>query len=78
MQRTADAVLGRGVGLWGEGKLVRRKIKGVGGGGGLRTDPQRKKRKWEVVGCRKNSKRKMNGGGGKWTVDGSAEKRANM
>ena len=28
----------------------------VGGEGGLLTDPQRKERKWEVVGCRKNGK----------------------
>ena len=38
---TADGVLGRGDGLWGEGKWVRRKMNGVGGKGGLRTDPQR-------------------------------------
>ena len=56
MWSAADGVLGRGDGLWGEGKWVSRKMNGVGGEGGLRMDPQRKERKWEVVGCRKNGK----------------------
>ena len=56
MRSTADGVLGRGDELWGEGKWVRRKMNGIGGEGGLRTDPQRKERRWEVVGCRKNGK----------------------
>ena len=51
-----DGVLGRGDGLWGEGNWVSRKMNGVGGEGGLRTDLQRKERKWEVVGCLKTSK----------------------
>jgi len=46
--------LKRGDGLWGEGKRVRRKMNGVGGESELRTDPQRKEQKWEVMGYRKN------------------------
>ena len=56
MRSAADGVFGRGDGLWREGKWVSRKMNGVGGEGGLWTDPQRKERKWEVVGCRKNGK----------------------
>ena len=36
--------------LWGEMMRVRKKINGVGGGSRLRTDPQRKEQKWEVMG----------------------------
>ena len=50
----ADGVFRRGGGLWGEGKWVSKKMNGVGGESGLRTDPQRKEQKWEVMGCRKN------------------------
>ena len=56
MRSTADGVFSRGGGLWGEGKLVSRKMNGVGGESGLRTDPQRKEQKWEVMGCRKYGK----------------------
>ena len=42
MRSTADGVFRRGGGLWGEGKWVSRKMNGVGGESGLRTDPQRK------------------------------------
>ena len=56
VRSTADGVFRREGGLWGEGKWVRRKMDGVGGEGGLRTDLQRKEPKWEVVGCRKNGK----------------------
>ena len=49
-----------------------------GGEGGLRTDPQRKERKWEVVGCRKNGKEEDEWRRGKRTADGSAEERAKM
>ena len=56
MRSTADGVFRWEDGLWGEGKWVRRKMNGVGGEGRLRTDPQRKERKWEVVGSSKNGK----------------------
>ena len=36
--------------LWGEWIRVRKKMNGVGGGSRLRTDPQRKEQKWEVMG----------------------------
>ena len=35
--------------LWGEWMRVRKKMNGVGGGSRLRTDPQRKEQKWEVM-----------------------------
>ena len=35
--------------LWGEWMRVRKKMNGVGGGSRLRTDPQRKEQKWEVI-----------------------------
>ena len=56
MRSTADGVFRRGDGLWGEGKWVSRKMNGVGGESGLRTDLQRKEQMWEVMGCRKNGK----------------------
>ena len=37
--------------LWGAAKTVRRKMKEVGGSK-LRTDPQSKEQKWEVIGHR--------------------------
>ena len=35
--------------LWGEWMRIRKKMNGVGGGSRLRTDPQRKEQKWEVL-----------------------------
>ena len=61
MPSTADGVFRRGGGLWGEGKWVSKKMNGVGGESGLRTDPQRKEQKWEVMGCRKNGKEEDEG-----------------
>ena len=78
MRSTTDRVFRRGGGLWGEGKWVCRKMNGVGGKSRLRTDPQRKEQKWEVMGAGKTVRRKMNGVGGKRTADGSAEKRGKM
>ena len=64
MRSAGDGVLGRGDGLWGEGKWVRRKMNGVGGESGLRTDPQRKEQKCEVMGCKKKSKEEYEWGRG--------------
>ena len=57
MWSAADGVLGRGDGLWGEGKWVRRKMNGVGREGGLRTDPQSQEKKWEVIGRREEGRK---------------------
>ena len=78
MRSTADGVFSRGGGLWGEGKCVSRKMNGVGGESGLRTDPQRKEQSGRLWGAAKTVRRKMNSLGGKRTADGSAEKRAKM
>ena len=74
MRGTADRVLRRGDGLWREGKWVRRRMTGVGGEGGLRTELQ-SGRLW---GAAKRVRRKMHGVGGKRTAYGSAEKRGKM
>ena len=42
MWSTADGEFRGGDGLWGDGKWVRGKMKGVGGESGLRTGLQRK------------------------------------
>ena len=78
MRSTTDGVFRRGGGLWGEGKWVSRKMNGVRGESGLRTDPQRKEQSGRLWGAGKTVRRKMNGVGGKRTADGSAEKRAKM
>jgi hypothetical protein len=56
VRSTTHGVFRGGDGLWGERKRVRRKMNGVRKRSGLRTDPQRKEQKWEVMGCRKSGR----------------------
>ena len=78
MRSAADGVLGRGDGLWGEGKWVSRKMNGVGGkrtADGSAEERAKMGGPWaqgggkDVAGWRQ---------GGARTADGSAEKRAKM
>ena len=66
------------MGYGGAGKWVSRKMIGVGGESGLRTDPQRKEQSGRLWGAGKTVRRKMNGVGGERTADRSAEERAKM
>ena len=55
MRSAADGVLGRGDGLWGEGKWVSRKMNSVGGG--RRTADGSAKKRAKVGGCGVQEKR---------------------
>ena len=64
--------------IWGEGKRVRKRMNGVGGGadwGLIRKEKSENRRLW---GEGKRVRKRMNGVGGEQTADGSARKRAKM
>ena len=79
MRSTPAGMFRGGNGLWGEGKWVRRKMKGVEGErtdcGLVRKEKSKNGRLW---GTRNTVRKKMNYVGGERTADGSAEKRAKM